>query len=176
LGQHRRTPGNTHYPFSKQAKMSIDGVLLNHKTLARKRPALTFGFWTHFFRTLSPVDAPEIVPRIFPFHPFQNPKKWGSPVNRHELGSHLQIAYIFRNRVAHHEPLFKFSYRGAYPKKVSDGLHNLRNCMDYCLSISDWINAPCDSNWFKHFEVLSTVDCFDQWIRSGQPLACRYFA
>jgi len=178
-----------HYPFSKQAKMSIDGILLNKKTLARKRPApttddviadLTFGFWTNFFRTLSPIDAPSVVPRILPFHPIQNPKKWGSPVNRHELGSHLQIANMFRNRVAHHEPLFKFRYRGTYPRKVSDGLSNLRNCMDYCLSISDWINERAghtlrQSDWFKHFEVLSTVGCFDQWIRCGQPPAYHYF-
>lgn len=178
-----------HYPFSKQAKMAIDGILLDKKTLARKRSApttdhviaaLTFGFWTNFFRTLSPVDAPEIVSRIFPCHPIQNPKKWGSPVNRHELGSHLQMANRFRNRVAHHAPLFKFSHQGAYPKKLSDGLSNLRNCMDYCLSISDWINeragrALRESNWFKHFEVLSKLDCFDQWIRCGQPPAYRYF-
>lgn len=52
-------------------KMAIDGILLDKKTLARKRPtlttddviaALTFGFWTNFFRTLSLVDAPEFVP------------------------------------------------------------------------------------------------------------------
>lgn len=178
-----------HYPFKKQAKTSINEVLREKKTHAKKRPepttddviaALTFGFWTNFFRTLPPVDAPEIVSQIFPHHPIRNPKRWGDQANRHQLSWHLQIANRFRNRVAHHEPLFKFRYQGQYPRKLSDGLNNLRGCMDYCLSISDWINeraglALRDSNWFKHFEVLSKLDCFDQWIHSGQPPAYRYF-
>jgi hypothetical protein len=178
-----------HYPFSKQAKTSIDGVLMKKKTLNKKQPelttddvitALTFGFWTNFFRTLSPIDAPKIVSQIFPRHPIQNPKKWGSLVNRHQLGSQLQVANMFRNRVAHHEPLFKFRYRGTYPQKISDGLSNLRSCMDCCLSISDWINEPAglvlrQSDWSNHFEVLATLGCFDQWIRSGQPPEHRYF-
>ena len=55
-----------HYPFAKEAKASIDGILCDKKTKARRNPqpttddvvaALTFGFWTNFFRTLSPVDA-----------------------------------------------------------------------------------------------------------------------
>ena len=178
-----------HYPFVKEAKASIDAILLEKKTLLRKMPqpttddviaALTFCFWTNFFRTLSPVDAPHVIPQIFSNHPIKNGKQWGNPQNRHQLGVHLQIANTFRNRVAHHEPLFKFRFQGAYPKTLSIGLSNLRGCIDNCLVISGWIdvaaeNALRQSDWFQHFQHLSTETCFNDWIRKGLPPAHSYF-
>jgi hypothetical protein len=178
-----------HYPFAKEAKASIDGILCDKKTKARRNPqpttddvvaALTFGFWTNFFRTLSPVDASQVISQIFPHHTIQNPKQWGNPQNRHQLGLHLQIANTFRNRVAHHEPLFKFRYQGAYPKKLAIGLNNLRGCMDHCLAISGWIDRGAEqalrqSDWFQHFQVLSTEACFNDWIRNGQPPVHGYY-
>ena len=107
-------------------------------------------------------------------------KQWGNPQHRHQLGLHLQIANTFRNRVAHHEPLFKFRYQGAYPKKLAIGLNNLRGCMDHCLAISGWIDSGAEqalrqSDWFQHFQVLSTEACFNDWIRDGQPPVHSYF-
>lgn len=178
-----------HYPFAGDAKAAIERILSDKKTKARIKPqpttddvvaALTFGFWTNFFRTLSPVDAPQVIPKVFPNHPILNPKRWGDPQNRQQLGLHLQIANTFRNRVAHHEPLFKFRYQGGYPKNLSIGLNNLRGCMDLCLTMSGWIDSGAElvlrqSDWFQHFQVLSTVACFDDWVRNGRPPAHRYF-
>ena len=177
-----------HYPFIGDAKKSIDGILHDKKTKARRNPqpttddvvvALTFGFWTNFFRTLSPVDAPPVISQIFPNHPIVNPKQWGNSQNRHQLGQDLQIANFFRNRVAHHEPLFKFRYQGAYPKRLAQGLTNLRGYMDLCLVISGWIDGPSEQalgqpDWFQHFQVLSTEACFNDWVRNGNPPAHTY--
>lgn len=178
-----------HYPFTRDAKAAIDGILLDRKTKTRKNPqpttddvvaALTFGFWTNFFRTLSPVDAPQVIAQTFPNHPIHNRKQWGNPQNRHQLGLNLQIANTLRNRVAHHEPLFKFRYQGTYPKKLTIGLNNLRGCMDHCLVMSGWIDSGAEqalrqSEWFQHFLMLSTDVCFSDWIKNGQSPKFGYF-
>lgn len=177
-----------HYPFTGDAKTSIDGILRDKKTKKRKKQqpttddvvaALTFGFWTNFFRTLSPVEAPQVIPQIFPNHTILNPNQWGNPQIRHQLSQHLQIANTFRNRVAHHEPLFKFGYQGAYPKMLSQGLTNLRGCLDHSLVISGWVDVAAEqalrqSDWFQHFQVLSTEACFNDWVRNGNPPAHTY--
>jgi Abi-like protein len=161
-------------------------VILHHKkTQIRRNPqpttddvvaALTFGFWTNFFPTLSPIDAPPVIAQIFPNHPTLKSKQWGNSQKRHQLGQHLQIANFFRNRVAHHEPLFKFRYQGTYPQRLAQGLTNLQGCMDHCLVISGWIDAAAElalrqSGWFQHFQVLSTETCFNDWVRNGNPPA-----
>ena len=52
-------------------------------------------------------------------------------------------------------------------------------CMDLCLAISGWIDAPAEqalrqSEWFQHFQVLSTEACFNDWVRNGNPPAHTY--
>jgi hypothetical protein len=51
--------------------------------------------------------------------------------------------------------------------------------MDLCLVISGWIDAPAEqalrqSEWFQHFQVLSTEACFNDWVRNGNPPAHTY--
>lgn len=178
-----------HYPFTGDAKGSIDAILCDKKTKLRKAPqpttddviaSLTFGFWTNFFRTLSPVMAPQIIPKVFPNHPILNPNQWGKKDKRHQLGLHLQVANRFRNRVAHHEPLFKFRFNGTYPKVLAQGLNNLHGCMNQSLAISGWIDASAElalreSDWFQHFQLLSSEVCFNDWIRDGRPPSYNYF-
>jgi hypothetical protein len=137
---------------------------------------LTFGFWTNLFRSFTPVQAPQLIPRILPNHHIVTPAQWGSKSVRAALNDHLRIANDFRNRVAHHEPLFKFRYKQKYPKSLNEGLKNLRACLEDCLTVSGWVDTTARdalkrSLWYRQFRELSTKDCFNSWVRVGLPEA-----
>jgi len=179
-----------HYPFTGEAKVSIEKVLCDVKTKRRKQiqpsgddvvAAMTFGFWTNFFRTLSPVDAPRVIPRIFPHHPIRNQNQWGNSQKRHQLSTQLQTANAFRNRIAHHEPLFKFRHNNTYPKSLAQGLNNLHQRLDHCLTISAWINSDAKvallgSDWFEHFQLLATENEFYNWVKGKDSQMPHYFS
>jgi hypothetical protein len=136
--------------------------------------SLTFGFWTNMLRTFTPVQAPHIIPAIFPSHSIVTPSQWGNKRNREALNMHLRVVNDFRNRVAHHEPLFKFRYNKAYPLNLKTGLANLRACVLDCLITSQWIDPVARSSleqslWFKQFQDLSNLDSFYSWVLVGIP-------
>lgn len=140
------------------------------------------------FRTFTPVQAPQIIPVIFPNHLIVTPGQWGSKAKREALNKHLRAVNDFRNRVAHHEPLFKFRYNQSYPANVKAGLANLRACVQDCLTVSGWIDQAArasleQSIWFSQFRELATVDGFNSWVLVGIPshletlnLRCARFA
>jgi Abi-like protein len=172
-----------HYPLHGKSINDVNNLLYDKKTGLRKSrqptaddvvASLTFGFWTNLLRTFPPVQAPIIIPSIFPNHYISNPTQWGNKSNRENLNKHLRIVNDFRNRVAHHEPLFKFRYKTAYPKNIKTGLKNLQECVQDCLIMSGWIHPDArvsleQSLWFKQFQELSMLDCFYSWVLVGIP-------
>jgi hypothetical protein len=175
----------SHYPLLNKARDDVYALLYVKKTglLAHPAPStddvvasLTFGFWTNLFRSFTPVQAPQLIPRILPNHHIVTPAQWGSKSVRAALNDHLRIANDFRNRVAHHEPLFKFRYKQKYPKSLNEGLKNLRACLEDCLTVSGWVDTTARdalkrSLWYRQFRELSTKDCFNSWVRVGLPEA-----
>lgn len=71
---------------------------------------VTFGFWAGVLSSIDLRYANQILPNVFPFHPLNvNSNNWN---NRNTKTSALNFIYElndFRNRIAHHEPLWKFS-------------------------------------------------------------------
>lgn len=173
----------SHFPLQNRALQAVEDLLYVSRSRRLKSPppttddvvaSLTFGFWANLFRTLAPVEAPRIIPAVFPYHPIRNPKRWGNSAVRRPLDDQLRVANDFRNRVAHHEPLFKFRYNGAYPTNLARGLSNLRACMNDCFVISNWINPAASetlerSIWYRQFDQLSVLDNFRSWVRFGAP-------
>ncbi len=171
------------YPLQNKSRDDVYKLLHEKKTGLRKTQqpttddvvaSLTFGFWTNLLRTFTPVQAPKVISAIFPHHYIMKPEQWGNKDNRNALNEYLQILNNFRNRVAHHEPLFKFRYDKRYPKNLKTGLENLRACVQNCLVMSEWINPISresleQSLWFKQFQELSTLDCFYSWVLVGIP-------
>jgi len=176
------------FVFPENIKHKIDNVLKNDKG-KRKIPqpstddviaSLTFGFWTNFIRILPAIDAPNIIPHIFPSHPILNSRQWGNKKYRVALNRQLIVANKLRNRIAHHEPLFIGQLRDESSKSLAHNLKKLRLCVNKCIEISYWINvnaglALTQSNWYQHFQELSTYDCFTQWVRQGQAPLRRYY-
>lgn len=173
-----------HFPLKLKARDDVEKILYNKKTGLKRNPApttddvvasLTFGFWTNLIRSISPVDAPKIIPQVFPHHHVITHSHWGNVAVRESLNGHLRVANDFRNRVAHHEPLFKFRY-GGYPKNLKRGLINLQDCVDKCLTISEWVDPAARASleasaWYLRFRELATLDSFASWTKVGPPKA-----
>jgi len=71
---------------------------------------VSFGFWPGVLATVDPVNADQILPNIFPHHPLNaNPADWKVPGTRKNALAFLYELNEFRNRLAHHEPLWKFA-------------------------------------------------------------------
>lgn len=173
-----------HYPLTGKPLISVEEVLCDPRSGNRLVPppnyddvvaSLTFGFWLSAIRDISNVNAPNLIPKIFPNHSVRNPKKWGDKANRSDLSDHIKIANDFRNRVAHHEPLFKFRYKGKYPKHFGEGVANLRNCIDDCMAIVGWVDQSVrdsleKTHWYQQFCELATEHAFRSWVTFGTPV------
>ncbi|WP_194946596.1 hypothetical protein [Cupriavidus sp. U2] len=71
--------------------------------------SLSLGFWPAVLRNIDHAHANLILPAVFPFHPLSAPvPQWrDTKVRRRALAFVFEL-HAFRNRLAHHEPLWKF--------------------------------------------------------------------
>ncbi|MWL86044.1 Abi family protein [Cupriavidus sp. SW-Y-13] len=102
---------------------------------------LSFGFWPVMLNSVSAAHASRVLPRIFPNHPFSDrPAQWSDARKRRETLGFLAEIQGFRNRLAHHEPLWKFGavrvVSGSHSvislpasRTQTDSLHRLRRMM-----------------------------------------------
>ena len=76
---------------------------------------VSFGFWTSVLGKIDQGQADKIMPAIFPHHPLNaNSLDWKIHALRKEaIGFIFEMNY-FRNRLAHHEPLWKFPHTTVY--------------------------------------------------------------
>jgi hypothetical protein len=105
--------------LAKETKRKIDYVLedkFGKKVIPAPSPdelvsRVTFGFWPAI---LSRIDkrvnyANVIFPQIFPNHILSvSPNDWLIEINRKSALNYIYELNDFRNRIAHHEPLWKF--------------------------------------------------------------------
>lgn len=70
---------------------------------------LTFGFWPAILRTIDRRYTSQILPAVFPHHPLTaNPLNWNNTTKRKDALAYIYEINDIRNRIAHHEPLWKF--------------------------------------------------------------------
>jgi hypothetical protein len=70
---------------------------------------VTFGFWTVVLSSIGRRDAVTVLPNIFPHHPLNSAViGWGDDPTRKRALAFIYELKNFRNRIAHHEPLWKF--------------------------------------------------------------------
>ncbi|MDP1666134.1 MAG: Abi family protein [Methylobacter sp.] len=71
---------------------------------------VSFGFWPSVLGVIDLRFANHILPNIFPFHPLNiNPKDWCIATEKRKALEFIYELNDFRNRLAHHEPLWKFA-------------------------------------------------------------------
>jgi hypothetical protein len=71
---------------------------------------VSFGFWTSILGSIDKRYASQIFPGIFPNHQLNaTPTDWNNDPIRKSALAFIYELKDFRNRIAHHEPLWKFS-------------------------------------------------------------------
>jgi Abi-like protein len=102
--------------LSKIAEVRYQGP---HKARVLRNPApgpdeivsrVSFGFWPGILSVIDKRYAAQIFPKIFPNHPMNaNASNWQIDRHRKHALSFIYELNQFRNRIAHHEPLWKFA-------------------------------------------------------------------
>jgi hypothetical protein len=74
--------------------------------------ALTFGFWPHLLDLKTDIfqrdiNWGEILVKVLPGHRQQQPSYWRKLKHRDALFCRLELCDVLRNRIAHHEPIWK---------------------------------------------------------------------
>lgn len=71
---------------------------------------VTFGFWPAILAVIDQRYADQLLPEIFPSHSLNaNPRSWTVGAARKNALAFIYELNEIRNRIAHHEPLWKFS-------------------------------------------------------------------
>lgn len=71
---------------------------------------VTFGFWVSILGSIDRRYANQILPNVFPFHSLNaHPNDWNDQNIKTNALKFIYELNHFRNRIAHHEPLWKFS-------------------------------------------------------------------
>lgn len=157
---------------------SITHKNMRGKYVARQHPktpddvisGLTFGFWRYIFTNLDKAgeDHKNIITKSFPYAPFSNT----AISNRVEfkLDCRLDMIHSIRNRISHHEPLWKMGHmleevispRSGFPKNrniVKTKPKNIKECCDHLkeyhnqmIDFLSWIDrnlaASYKSSWW----------------------------
>lgn len=71
--------------------------------------SLSFGFWSSLVDKCPDLNWDNLLVSIFPKHRTSNSNQWNSPIEQKKLSYRLDLIRDFRNRIAHHEPIWKFS-------------------------------------------------------------------
>lgn len=70
---------------------------------------LTFGFWPAILTVIDRRYGSQIFPLVFPQHPLNStPAAWNNKVSRRQATENIYEVNYIRNRIAHHEPIWKF--------------------------------------------------------------------
>ena len=89
-----------------------------HPTADETVSRLSFGFWTNILGSVHKSIAHKIMPIIFPHHPLSaQPHDWSDPAKKSAALAFIHEINTLRNRIAHHEPLWKF------PAIVNTAIH-----------------------------------------------------
>lgn len=120
---------------------------------------LSFGFWAHFLdiKLLDGKTWDIYLPDIFDSYIYSGRYKgrqfWTNKSNIYYVKDVLRDINEIRNRIAHHEPIWKKSYLGYKPKNISD---NLDNTVEMILGVLRWLSEGFYQQFLSsyHYEYL----------------------
>lgn len=130
----------------------------NENTIIAK---LSFGFWSHFLdiKLLDGKSWDIYLSDIFTNYSYVGRYKgrqfWKSHDKKYmyALKDRLRDINEIRNRIAHHEPVWKKSYEGYQPQNISD---NLNNTVSIILDVLNWLSGSFHQHYVEsyHYEYL----------------------
>jgi len=87
--------------------------------------SLTFGFWSSIIGKNPAIDWDNILGVIYPKHRASSTQQWGSHIQKKRLIYRLELVRDFRNRIAHHEPIWKLPALLDETPPVGNGKRNV---------------------------------------------------
>jgi hypothetical protein len=134
---------------------------------------VTFGFWPAILGSIDRRYADQLFPKIFPFHPLNaNPSDWNDKIKKKQAVAFIYELNSFRNRIAHHEPLWKFAAikdtSNQHPvvvvpesKNLNDSLVRFARLLDLIDEAIKSMNTPfyadiLQSSWRQKLDYLLT--------------------
>jgi hypothetical protein len=190
------------YNFLALNKISADKIKSvthrkSHGTYIPRMPApspddvvskLTFGFWPHLLDTArdalgAPVPWNSLLPQILPGHRQRHPTYWATQAAQDALFARIDLCNGLRNRIAHHEPLWKagdlhtesrfrsnrpLTVVAPTPTTVTDALVRLNLVYSRTMELMQWLSPALASSHvvsdayisFKGLATQSAVDTF----------------
>jgi len=149
------------------------------KTPERIIAGLDFGFWTNILNDTyeeprtNKLLWPHLLPYVFPHAP--------PGTKRHEIARKFERIRILRNRLAHHEAIWKFQYENVNGKPdysnpvygLTASLSLLTRSWKDMLEALYWISPNRHSSFLAEghhlrFEALATTDGLSSFISSSQ--------
>lgn len=142
---------------------------------------LTFGFWPHLLDlttdiTHQPIDWGPIILDVLPGHRQRMLTHWAKPKHRDALFARLDLCNELRNRIAHHEPIWKLgplmqesrprqgkplTAQAPAPKTPDEALTRLRLLYGRVTELLSWLSpdmAAQHANCELHLRCLSLMD------------------
>lgn len=122
---------------------------------------MSFGFWKYLLdvnqaRDGSSVPLADILTDLLPNHRDKTPIQWAKQANQDKLYSRLETASDMRNRIAHHEPIWKFGAlfeerreRHRFqptqirnrPINVAQSLDRMKLTYNSCIELLHWLSS-----------------------------------
>ncbi|MCX2195220.1 hypothetical protein LD112_25635 [Pantoea agglomerans] len=131
-----------------KSQLRKDGKPLTTENLIAK---LTFGFWVSMVnRDYSDGYAsylhlwPHLIPEVFPN---ALDKKQGTPLSVNRIGSDLRDINTLRNRLSHHEPLWRSDKTYYVEQAINKVVRDYHKCLD----VIRWINP-------SNLKLLSIIE------------------
>lgn len=131
-----------------KSQLRKDGKPLTTENLIAK---LTFGFWVSLVnRDYSGGRAsylhlwPHLIPEVFPN---ALDKKQGTPLSVNRIGSDLRDINTLRNRLSHHEPLWRSDKTYCVEQAINKVVRDYHKCLD----VIRWINP-------SNLKLLSIIE------------------
>jgi len=133
---------------SAKSQLGKDRKPLTTENLIAK---LTFGFWVSMVnRDYSAGHArylhlwPHLIPEVFPN---ALDKKQGTPLSVNRIGSDLRDINTLRNRLSHHEPLWRSDKTYCVEQAINKVVRDYHKCLD----VIRWINP-------SNLKLLSIIE------------------
>ncbi|SDB50215.1 Abi-like protein [Pseudidiomarina indica] len=119
--------------------------------------SLTFGFWSSLVEKCPDIDWPNTLSQIYPNHRVSKSNQWNSNIEQTKLSYRLELIRNFRNRVAHHEPIWKLGNLLSEQPPMSNGqlnTHGSRTILDSSPSTPKQSIRRLRSIYSRHTELL----------------------
>jgi hypothetical protein len=143
--------------YFNQTASAIPGLIQSPDDVVSR---LTFGFWPHLLELRTdvhqqPVDWGPILVDVLPGHRQRQATYWAKSKHRDALFARLDLCNELRNRIAHHEPIWKLGplmsesrpCRGApqtvqapAPSTPAEALLRLRLLYDRVIELLTWLS------------------------------------